>query len=58
MPEKAVEEEIDAVARLEYEDRIAQLTRMMKKAARELDFEKAARLRDEVSRLKKTIKGK
>ncbi|OQX92650.1 MAG: excinuclease ABC subunit B [candidate division Zixibacteria bacterium 4484_95] len=58
LPEKAVEEEIDAVARLEYEDRIAQLTRMMKKAARELDFEKAARLRDEVSRLKKTIKGK
>jgi excinuclease ABC subunit B len=57
LPQKTAEEEIDAVAKLEYEEKIAQLTRMMRKAAKELEFEKAAKLRDEISRLKKVIKG-
>lgn len=57
-PQKTAEEEIDAVAKLEYEEKIAQLMRMMRKAAKELEFEKATKLRDEISRLKKVIKGK
>lgn len=56
--EPTTEEEIDAVGKLEYEDQIVQLTRLMQKAAKELDFEKAARLRDEISRLRKLIKSK
>lgn len=52
------EEEIDAVGKLEYEDQITQLSRLMQKAAKDLEFEKAARLRDEISRLRKLIKSK
>ncbi|NLI15858.1 MAG: excinuclease ABC subunit UvrB [candidate division Zixibacteria bacterium] len=52
------EEEIDAVGKLEYEDQIIQLSRLMQKAAKDLEFEKAARLRDEISRLRKLIKSK
>jgi len=53
--EKSASDEIDAVARLEFEDRIKALENMMKKAAKDLEFEKAAKLRDEVSRLRKVV---
>ncbi|UCC78440.1 MAG: UvrB/UvrC motif-containing protein, partial [Candidatus Zixiibacteriota bacterium] len=52
-PEKTAREEIDTVARLEIEEKLKTLERMMRKAARELQFEKAAELRDEISRLRK-----
>jgi excinuclease ABC subunit B len=52
------EEELDAVGKLEYEDQITQLSRLMQKAAKDLEFEKAAKLRDEISRLRKLIKSK
>ncbi len=55
VPERAAREEIDAVARLEYEERIRALQRLMRKAAKELQFEKAAELRDEISRLRKAV---
>jgi excinuclease ABC subunit B len=55
LPEKEAKEEIDTVARLEYEERLRALERLMKKAARELQFEKAAELRDEISRLRKMV---
>ncbi len=55
MPERAAPEEIEAVARLEYEERIRALQRLMKKAAKELQFEKATELRDEISRLRKSV---
>jgi excinuclease ABC subunit B len=54
-PEKSAEVEIDAVAKLEYEDRLRSLERMMKQAAKELQFEKAGQLRDEISRLRKLV---
>jgi excinuclease ABC subunit B len=57
-PEVNIEKEIDSVARLEIEDRLAHLMKMMNKAAKLLEFEKAAMLRDEITKLKKTIKGK
>ena len=55
IPERAAPEEIDAVARLEYEERIQALQRLMRKAAKELQFEKAAELRNEISRLRKAV---
>ena len=54
-PELTIEKEIDAVSKLEIEDRLAQLMKMMNKAAKTLEFEKAAMLRDEISKLKKMI---
>ena len=56
--EPSIEQEIDAVAKLEIEDRLAQLMRMMNKAARNLEFEKAAMLRDEIGKLKQSIRKK
>jgi excinuclease ABC subunit B len=53
IPEKTATEEIDAVARLEIEEKLKVLERMMRKAAKDLQFEKAAELRDEISRLRK-----
>jgi excinuclease ABC subunit B len=55
IPERTAPEEIDAVAMLEYEERIRALQRLMRKAAKELQFEKAAELRDEISRLRKAV---
>lgn len=57
-PELTIEKEIDAVAKLEIEDKLAQLMRLMNKAAKQLEFEKAAMLRDEISRLKQSIRKK
>lgn len=54
-PDRAAAQEIDAVARLEFEERMKALERLMKKAAKELQFEKAAELRDEISRLRKAV---
>ncbi len=56
--EQSIDAELDAVSRLETEEKIAQLSRMMHKAAKELQFEKAASLRDEISRLKKMVSKK
>jgi excinuclease ABC subunit B len=53
---KTAEEELDAVSKLEYEDQITQLSRLMHKAAKDLEFEKAAQIRDEISRLRKILK--
>ena len=55
IPEASAEEEIDAVAKLEYEERIRALDRMMRQAAKEMQFEKAAELRDEIARLRKVV---
>ena len=55
IPETSAEEEIDAVSKLEYEERMRVLDRMMKQAAKDLQFEKAAEMRDEISRLRKTV---
>jgi excinuclease ABC subunit B len=55
IPDTSAEDEIDAVSRLEHEERIKALERMMKQAAKDLQFEKAAQLRDEVSRLRKAV---
>jgi len=57
-PELTIEKEIDAVAKLEIEDKLAQLMRLMNKAAKQLEFEKAAMLRDEISKLKQSIRKK
>jgi len=57
-PEVNIKQEIDAVARLEIEDKLAHLMKMMNKAAKQFEFEKAAILRDEIAKIKKTIKGK
>ncbi|OGC89541.1 MAG: excinuclease ABC subunit B [candidate division Zixibacteria bacterium RBG_16_53_22] len=54
-PEISAENEIDAVAKLEYEERMRALERMMKQAAKDMQFEKAAQLRDEISRLRKVV---
>ncbi len=54
-PERSARLEIDAVSRLEYEERLMTLERMMRKAAKDLQFEKAAELRDELSRLRKLV---
>jgi excinuclease ABC subunit B len=51
------EEKLDFLEKLSLEDKIRELQRAMKKAASDLEFEKAAFLRDELSRLlKKTGK--
>ncbi len=55
LPEASADEEIDAVAKLEYEDRIKALERLMKQAAKDMQFEKAAELRDEITRLRKVV---
>jgi excinuclease ABC subunit B len=55
IPDTTAVEEIDAVSKLEYEDRLRTLERMMKQAAKEMQFEKAAELRDEISRLRKVV---
>jgi len=57
-PEITIEKEIDAVAKLEIEDRMAQLMRLMNKAAKQFEFEKAAMFRDEISKLKQSIRKK
>jgi len=57
-PEVNIKQEIDVVARLEIEDKLAHLMKMMNKAAKQFEFEKAAILRDEIAKIKKTIKGK
>jgi len=57
-PEITIEKEIDAVAKLEIEDRLAQLMRLMNKAAKQFEFEKAAMFRDEISKLKQSIRKK
>jgi len=54
-PEVNIKQEIDAVARLEIEDKLAHLMKMMNKAAKQFEFEKAAILRDEIAKIKKTI---
>jgi excinuclease ABC subunit B len=56
LPESSADDEIDAVSKLEYEDRIKALERMMKQAAKDMQFEKAAELRDEISRLRKVVR--
>jgi excinuclease ABC subunit B len=56
--EQSIEQELDAVAKLEIEERMAQLIRMMNKAAKNFEFEKAAMLRDEISKLKQVIRKK
>lgn len=43
------------MSKLEREDVIEQLTREMKKAAKAMEFEKAAALRDEIQRVKETV---
>jgi excinuclease ABC subunit B len=53
--ERTIEQELDAVAKLEIEDRLAQLMKMMNKAAKNLEFERAALLRDEISKLKQSM---
>lgn len=50
---KSATVEIDAVALLEIEDRLRTLEKMMKKSAKDLQFEKAVEIRDEISRLRK-----
>ncbi|MEE9552871.1 MAG: excinuclease ABC subunit UvrB [candidate division Zixibacteria bacterium] len=55
LPEKTANEEIDAVSRLEYEDQMRVLERLMKKAAKDLNFEKAAEMRDELTKLRKVV---
>ncbi len=55
MPEKTADEEIDAVLMLEYEERLRALERLMKKAAKDLNFEKAAELRDELAKFRKAV---
>lgn len=55
IPEKAAREEIDAVSKLEFEERMRMIERLMRKAAKELQFEKAAELRDELGRLRKMV---
>ena len=44
---------IDTSEEMSMEERIANLTLLMQKAAQELEFEEAARLRDEITRIRK-----
>ncbi|MCD6163356.1 MAG: excinuclease ABC subunit UvrB [candidate division Zixibacteria bacterium] len=57
-PEMDINKEVDAVAKLELEDKLAHFMKMMNKAAKRFEFEKAAMLRDEIAKLKKSIKSK
>jgi excinuclease ABC subunit B len=52
-----VAEDVQSMPRAELADLIAQLSEQMMNAARDLQFELAARLRDEVSDLKKELRG-
>jgi excinuclease ABC subunit B len=52
-----VKENVGAMARSELADLVQQLTDQMMNAARDLQFELAARLRDEISDLKKELRG-
>ena len=49
--------DVSAMPRAELADLVAQLTEQMMTAARDLQFELAARLRDEISDLKKELRG-
>ncbi len=52
-----VKENVGSMARSELADLVQQLTDQMMNAARDLQFELAARLRDEISDLKKELRG-
>ncbi|KAA2261629.1 excinuclease ABC subunit UvrB [Solihabitans fulvus] len=52
-----VDKDVSTMARAELADLVQQLTEQMMNAARDLQFELAARLRDEVSDLKKELRG-
>ncbi len=52
-----VHEDVSAMPRAELADLIGQLSDQMMAAARDLQFELAARLRDEISELKKELRG-
>ncbi len=52
-----VDRDVKSMARDELADLIAQLTEQMMQAARDLQFELAARLRDEIADLKKELRG-
>jgi len=56
--EKTARKDIEAVQKLEYSEQIMTLERIMKKAAKEMQFEKAAEIRDEISRLRKLVENK
>ena len=51
------EKDVKGMARAELADLVQQLTDQMMNAARELQFELAARLRDEIHDLKKELRG-
>lgn len=51
------DKEVSTMPRAELSDLIEQMTEQMMQAARDLQFELAARLRDEVSELKKELRG-
>jgi len=53
--ERTAKKDIEAVQKMEYAEQLVTLERMMKKAAKEMQFEKAAELRDEISRLRKLV---
>jgi len=52
-----VKENVGSMARSELADLVQQLTDQMMNAARDLQFELAARLRDEIADLKKELRG-
>jgi excinuclease ABC subunit B len=52
-----VDRDVKGMARAELADLIAQMTEQMMQAARDLQFELAARLRDEIAELKKELRG-
>jgi excinuclease ABC subunit B len=52
-----VRENVSHMPRAELADLVQQLTDQMMNAARELQFELAARLRDEIADLKKELRG-
>src|SRR5690606_41288214 len=52
-----VDRDVSNMPRAELADLIRQLTDQMMQAARDLQFELAARLRDEISELKKELRG-
>jgi excinuclease ABC subunit B len=52
-----VDKDVSAMPRAQLADLIQQMTDQMMQAARDLQFELAARLRDEVQDLKKELRG-
>jgi excinuclease ABC subunit B len=52
-----VDKDVSAMPRAQLADLIQQMTDQMMQAARDLQFELAARLRDEISDLKKELRG-